>query len=161
MGFFSKIKQRLGRGRDKESASELLDVDPSPLLKREVALIEEYVNEARGELALMEQKQAEQHAAIESMQNELGDYELYAGQALEKGEEDLALEISEKINQLDDMISSHQGELGQLGRDIEQLRLELQKKETQFTEFKRQLSIKRSVQSVQKGVTAVSDRQDS
>lgn len=103
---------------------------------------------------------AEQMSAkreVDRLTREVTEHEGYATQALEKGDETLALAVAEKIATLESTLADQQQAHDSFSGNAERLKELVKKSERQVAEHKRQLSMVKTTESVQKATSAITD----
>jgi phage shock protein A len=103
---------------------------------------------------------AEQMAAqreVTRLEKEITEHEGYVAQALEKGDETLALAVAEKIANLESDLAEQQQAHDSFSGNAERLKELVKKSERQVAEHKRQLSMVKTTESVQKATSAITD----
>jgi len=94
---------------------------------------------------------------VESLKKEVEEHEGYAGQALEKGNEELALEIAEKIATLEADLTEQEEVHKSFSTHANRLKDLVKKTERQIKEYERQLTMVKTTESVQKASAAITD----
>jgi phage shock protein A len=91
------------------------------------------------------------------LQGEIAEHEAYVTQALDKGDENLALEIAEKISQLEVDLAEQQQVHDTFANHVTRLKVLVKKTERQIKDYERQLSMVKTTESVQKASAAITD----
>jgi phage shock protein A len=94
---------------------------------------------------------------VDRVKREIVEHEGYAVQALEKGDETLALAVAEKIAALESELATQQQALESFEGNANRLKELVKKSERQVAEYKRQLSMVKTTESVQKATSAITD----
>ena len=92
------------RGGAREVGELIVDSNGTRIFEQEIKDAETHLRKAKQDLTDVMAKQMQAGRKVESLKNEITEHEGYVTQALEKSNEDLALEIAEKIAQLEDFI---------------------------------------------------------
>ena len=91
------------------------------------------------------------------LQTSIKEHEGYALQALEQNNEALAIEVAEKIGELESNAADQQQANESYLKSADRLKELIKKSERQLTEYKRQLSMVKTTESVQKATSAITD----
>ena len=89
------------RGGAREVGEFVVDANGTRIFEQEIKDAETHLRKAKQDLTDVMAKQMQAGRKVASTKNEISEHEDYAGQALEKNNEELALEIAEKIAQLE------------------------------------------------------------
>lgn len=145
------------RGGAREMGELVVDANGTRIFEQEIKDAQQHLRKAKQDLTDVMAKQMQASRQVSSLQKEISDHETYAGQALDKGDEALALEIAEKISQLEidlaDQQQVHDSFSGHVGR----LKDLVKKTERQIKDYERQLSMVKTTESVQKASAAITD----
>ncbi len=105
---------------------------------------------------LAKQKMSEQKT--QDLQNSIQEHEGYAIKALEQGNEDLAREVAEKIQQFEADLDTEKGFLDQFSSSAAKLRSAVKNARTNLRRMQQQVDTVKATESVQKAQTAVASR---
>jgi phage shock protein A len=94
---------------------------------------------------------------VESLKTEISEHEGYAGQALDKNDEVLALEIADKIANLENDLAEQAEVHKSYSLHVDRLKELVKKTERQIKEYERQLEMVKTTESVQKASAAITD----
>ena len=89
------------RGGAREVGEFVVDANGTRIFEQEIKDAETHLRKAKQDLTDVMAKQMQAGRKVASIKNEISEHEGYAGQALDKNNEELALEIAEKIAQLE------------------------------------------------------------
>lgn len=156
MGVLSKIFTAL-RGGAREVGESIIDANSIRILEQEIRDAEDHMAKAKQDLTSVMAKEMQANRELERMKKEMTEYEGYATEALEKGNEDLALEIAEKISGLEVEVSSKEEARDTFAGHSKRLKELVKKTERQLSEYKRQLTMVKTTESVQKATSAITD----
>ena len=131
MSVLKKIMTAI-RGGAREVGELVVDANGTRIFEQEINDAQTHLRKAKQDLTEVMAKQMQASRKAEATKASISEHEGYAAQALDKDDEALALEIAEKIAQLD---------------------VEL----TDETEYERQLSMVKTTESVQKASAAITD----
>lgn len=157
MGAFGKLFTAL-RGGVNEAAEAVADTQAIRILEQEMrdADVELRKSEEALTTIIAKQKLAEQK--INDLQKSIDEHEGYAEQALAKGDEGLALEVAEKIAELQNQMATEQEFLDQFKASAAQLRKSTADAKQTIRSMKQQIDTVKATEAVQKAQTAVSSR---
>jgi phage shock protein A len=156
MSIFKKIMTAV-RGGASEVGEAIIDSNATRIFEQEIRDAEGHLTKAKRDLTgvMAEQMAAERNVA--RLQREVTEHEGYVAQALDKGDETLALAVAEKIAQLEVDLSAQQQSLSSFVGNSTRLKELVKKSERQVAEHKRQLSMVKTTESVQKATSAITD----
>ena len=156
MGILKKIMTAI-RGGAREVGELVVDANGTRIFEQEINDAQVHLNRARQDLTSVMANQMQAGRKVESLKTEISEHEGYAGQALDKNDEVLALEIADKIANLEtdlaeqtEVHTSYSGHVGRL-KDL------VKKTERQIKEYERQLNMVKTTESVQKASAAITD----
>lgn len=156
MSVLKKIMTAI-RGGAREIGELVVDANGTRIFEQEIKDAQRHLNKARQDLTGVMANQMQAGRKVESLKTEISEHEGYAGQALDKNDEALALEIAEKIANLDTELSEqtevHNSYSGHVGR----LKDLVKKTERQIKEYERQLTMVKTTESVQKASAAITE----
>ncbi|MFQ3228950.1 PspA/IM30 family protein [Reinekea sp.] len=146
------------KGEQNEIGETLLDSHAIDILDNEVRVASVELKKSRDALAELMAKQVLANEQVEAVASAINEHENYALKALEKGDEDLALEVAEKIVSLEadkvqetSIRDAYQQSLKELQRIIKQAELNLKR-------LKQQVNTIKATESVQRAQAAVAAR---
>ena len=156
MSIFKKIMTAI-RGGASEVGEAIVDSNATRIFEQEIRDAENHLTKAKRDLTGVMAQQMAASRDVERVKREIIDHEGYAVQALEKGDESLALEVAEKIAQLENELATQQQSLDSYEGSANRLKELVKKSERQVAEYKRQLSMVKTTESVQKATSAITD----
>jgi len=145
------------RGGAREAGEAIVDANSIRILEQEIKDAENHVAKARQDLTAVMAKEMQANREVESLQKQIAEYEGYAMDALNKGDDSLATEIAGKIAGLEAELTAQQEIKASFSANAERLKELLKKTERQLAEYKRQLVMVKTTDSVQKATSAISD----
>ena len=145
------------RGGAREVGELIVDSNGTRIFEQEIKDAETHLRKAKQDLTDVMAKQMQAGRKVESLKNEIAEHEGYAGQALEKGNEELALEIAEKIAQLEVDHVEQEEVHKSFSNHVVRLKDLVKKTERQLKDYERQLSMVKTTESVQKASAAITD----
>jgi len=156
MSIFKKIMTAI-RGGASEAGEAIVDANATRIFEQEIRDAENHLTKAKRDLTGVMAEQMSAKRDVERLTREITEHEGYAGQALDKGDETLALAVAEKIANLETELASQQQALTSYTTSSERLKELVKKSERQVAEHKRQLSMVKTTESVQKATSAITD----
>ena len=145
------------RGGAREVGELVVDANGTRIFEQEIKDAEEHMRKAKQDLTDVMAKQMQASRQVESLKKGITEHEGYAVQALDKGDENLALEIAEKISQLESELAEQEQVHEMFSGHVTRLKDMVKKTERQIKEYERQLSMVKTTESVQKASAAITD----
>ncbi len=145
------------RGGAREVGELVVDANGTRIFEQEIQDAKTHLNKAKHDLTDVMAKQMQAGRKVESLKKEVEEHEGYAGQALEKGNEELALEIAEKIATLEADLTEQEEVHKSFSTHANRLKDLVKKTERQIKEYERQLTMVKTTESVQKASAAITD----
>ncbi|KZN37948.1 hypothetical protein N480_14485 [Pseudoalteromonas luteoviolacea S2607] len=149
------------KGGVNEVGENIVDANAILIFEQEIRDAQEALSVAKRSLTEVMAKEMQTTRAIKTLDSEIEKHEGYAGQALEKGEESLALEIAGKIAEFEQQKSEQQAVLATFTSGVTKLKQQVKRAEKTIVENQRQLSMVKTTESVQKATMAVNDNMTS
>jgi phage shock protein A len=156
MSIFKKIMTAI-RGGASEAGEAIIDANATRIFEQEIRDAENHLTKAKRDLTSVMAEQMSAKREVDRLQREIIEHEGYATQALEKGDEVLALAVAEKIANLESSLADQQQAHDSFSGNAERLKELVKKSERQVAEHKRQLSMVKTTESVQKATSAITD----
>lgn len=156
MSIFKKIMTAV-RGGASEVGEAIVDANATRIFEQEIRDAENHLTKAKRDLTGVMAQQMAASRDVERLTREITEHEGYTAQALEKGDETLALAVAEKIATLETELSAQQQALTSFETNATRLKELVRKSERQIQEHKRQLSMVKTTESVQKATSAITD----
>jgi len=156
MSIFKKIMTAI-RGGASEAGEAIIDANATRIFEQEIRDAENHLTKAKRDLTGVMAEQMAAQREVDRLQREVAEHEGYAGQALEKGDETLALAVAEKIANLESELATQQQALASFSGNSDRLKELVKNSERQVAEHKRQLSMVKTTESVQKATSAITD----
>lgn len=145
------------RGGASEAGEAIIDANATRIFEQEIRDAENHLTKAKRDLTGVMAEQMSAQREVDRLQREIIEHEGYAGQALDKGDETLALAVAEKIANLESELTTQQQALASFTSNADRLKELVKKSERQVGEHKRQLSMVKTTESVQKATSAITD----
>ncbi|MGX9461234.1 PspA/IM30 family protein [Shewanella sp. A14] len=156
MGILNKILTAF-RGGATEVGQTIVDANSTRIFEQEIRDAEKHLTKAKRELTDVMAKEMQASREIDRLKRSVAEHEGYATQALEKGNEALAIEIAEKIAQLDEELSEQQTANDSFSSHAVRLKDLVKKTERQLNDYQRQLTMVKTTESVQKATATITD----
>ncbi|AVI66653.1 MULTISPECIES: PspA/IM30 family protein [Shewanella] len=156
MGILNKILTAF-RGGATEVGQSIVDANSTRIFEQEIRDAEKHLTNAKRELTDVMAKEMQASREIDRLKRSIAEHEGYATQALDKGNEALAIEIAEKIAQLDQELSEQQSANDSFSAHAARLKDLVKKTERQLSDYQRQLSMVKTTESVQKATATITD----
>lgn len=156
MSIFKKIMTAI-RGGASEVGEAIVDSNATRIFEQEIRDSENHLTKAKRDLTGVMAQQMAANREVDRLKREVVEHEGYAVQALDKGDETLALAVAEKISTLECELSTQQQALDSFSGNANRLKELVKKSERQVGEYKRQLSMVKTTESVQKATSAITD----
>lgn len=157
MNIWAKMMTAL-RGGVTEVGEAVIDGQALRILDQEVRESADELHQSKDALAniIARQKLAEEKCA--QLRKEISENETYASRALEKGEEALALEVAQKIANLETRLENeaHQGK--EFEASANDLRSAIKQAEHNIRRLKQQVDTVKATESVQRAQAAVAEK---
>ncbi|MCE9789560.1 PspA/IM30 family protein [Shewanella chilikensis] len=156
MGILNKILTAF-RGGANEVGQSIVDANSTRIFEQEIRDAEKHLTKAKRELTDVMAKEMQASREIDRIKRAVAEHEGYATQALEKGNETLALEVAEKIAQLEMELAEQQTANDSFSAHAARLKDLVKKTERQLADYQRQLSMVKTTESVQKATASITD----
>jgi len=156
MGLLSKILTAI-RGTATEAGQSIVDANAITILKQEVRDAEKYLAKAKQDLTSVIAKEMQAKRKIDELSKEIEKHEGYVSQALEKGDENLALEIAQKMAEFEEEKAIQQKTETSFSAHSNRLKDMVKKTSKSLTDMKRQVVMVETTDSVQKATKAITE----
>jgi len=156
MNIFKKIITAV-RGGAREAGEAIVDANSTRIFEQEIRDSEKHITIAKRDLTEVMAKQMQAARELAQLQASIKEHEGYTMQALQQGNEALAMEVAEKIAELESCAADQAQANDSYLKNAERLKELIKKSERQLTDYKRQLSMVKTTESVQKATSAITD----
>ncbi len=156
MSILKKIVTAI-RGGAREVGEAIVDTNAMRILEQEIVDQERAIAKAKDSLTDVMADQSKTARQINALKDRIAEHEGYATQALEKGDEALALEVAEKIAEYENEMAELQPVLDNYKASVANLKEQIRKAEKSIQEHKRELSVVKTTESVQKARVSVNE----
>ena len=145
------------KGNVNEAAEAVVDSQALTILDQEMRETREEIRRSEQSLTSIVAKEKLSGKKVADIKKAIEEHEGYAVQALEKDDQELALAVAEKISALESELTTQQQALDSFEGNANRLKELVKKSERQVAEYKRQLSMVKTTESVQKATSAITD----
>lgn len=156
MNILKKIMTAL-RGGTREIGEAIVDSQGTRIFAQEIEDAKESLSKAKHDLTEVMAKEMQTTRQIEAIQADISKNEGFVADALNKGEESLALEIAEKVAGLEGELATLSGAKARYAAHVEKLKALMENAEKQLTEYERQLTMVRTTENVQKATATITE----
>lgn len=156
MGILNKILTAF-RGGATEVGQSIVDANSTRIFEQEIRDAEKHLTNAKRELTDVMAKEMQASREVDRLKRSIAEHEGYVAQALDKGNEALAIEVAEKIAQLEQELSEQQTANDSFSAHALRLKDLVKKTERQLSDYQRQLSMVKTTESVQKATATITD----
>lgn len=145
------------RGGAREMGESIVDANSIRILDQEIKDAEKHMGKAKQDLTSVMAKEMQAGREIDRLKKDIAQHEGYTMQALDKGDESLAADIAAKIAAMESELADQQGTKESFSSHSSRLKELVKKTERQLGEYKRQLVMVRTTDSVQKATAAITN----
>ncbi len=145
------------RGGAREVGESIVDANGIRIFEQEIKEAETQIEKAKHDLTEVMAQEMQAARKIESLNKDIEKNEGYATRSLEKGDESLALEIAQKVVDLQSELEIQQQAQSNFSGHTERLKAMIKKPTQALTDMERQLVMVKTTESVQKATTAITN----
>ena len=156
MSILNKIFTAI-RGGAREVGEAIVDKNSVRIFEQEINDAETQLDKAKRDLTEVMAKEMEASRNIKSLNNDITKYEGYVEAALEKNNEELAMEIAEKIAETQAELDIQSKAQESFSGHTDRLKTMIKKTSKSLTDMQRQLVMVKTTESVQKATTAITN----
>jgi len=156
MSILNKIFTAI-RGGAREMGEAIVDKNSIRIFEQEISDAEDKLQDAKRNLTEVMAKEMQASRKVTSLTADVQKHESFAAQALEKGDEELALDIAQKIVELESELEDQKKAQGSFASHISRLKGMIKQTGKTLVEMKRQLVMVKTTDSVQKATTAINN----
>jgi len=146
------------RGGVNEAGEAIVDSQALRILDQEIRDASEELKRSKDSLAEIMARRKLADEKCNQLQKGIAEHEGYAIKALEKSDEKLALEVAERIADLENNLGSEKEAAENYAQSIEKLRLAINQAEKNLKRLKQQVDTVKATEQVQKAQSAVAER---
>lgn len=145
------------RGGTRELGESIIDSQGTRIFAQEIEDAQESLKSAKHDLTQVMAKEMQASRKVESIQLQIEKNEGFVSDALAKKNEDLALEIAQKVAELEQDKATQVSAQQSYEKHIDKLKGMMEKAERQLKDYERQLTMVKTTENVQKATAAISD----
>ncbi|KAB7696672.1 PspA/IM30 family protein [Plesiomonas shigelloides] len=146
------------KGGVNEAAETIADSQALRILDQEIREAKEELRQSDSALASIIAKRKLSEQKVQVLAQSISEYEQHAINAMEKGEEALALECAERVSKLRDEQEGEQRYLDQFSHSADTLRNNITQAKEKLRQLEQQVDVVKATETVQKAQAAVSAR---
>ncbi|MDO6708315.1 PspA/IM30 family protein [Photobacterium sp. 1_MG-2023] len=147
------------RGGANEAAEAVVDSQALRILDQEIREAKEELRRSDEALVKIVAKRKMSQQKVESFNLGITEYEAYARNAMDKGQQDLALECAQKVANLRNEQQTEQTYLDQFNKSEQSLRSNIAQAKDKLRQLEQQVDVVKATEAVQKAQSAVSASQ--
>jgi phage shock protein A len=157
MNIWAKMITAL-RGGVNEAGEAIVDSQALRILDQELRDASEELKRSKDSLAeiMARQKLAEEKS--NQLQKSISEHEAYVVKALEKADEKLAMDVAERIAELENSLAMEKESASNYAQSVEKLRTAINLAEKNLKRLKQQVDTIKATEQVQKAQSAVAER---
>ena len=156
MSVFTKIITAI-RGGAREVGVSIVDANGVRIFEQEIKDAEHHLENAKRDLTAVVAKEMQAGRKVEQLTKEIKKHEGYAAKALEQGNEELALEVAEKIAGFQGEIEVNKKAQQRFNAHVERLKEIIKKTTASLADMKRQLVMVKTTESVHKATKSITE----
>lgn len=157
MNMWQKMLTAL-RGGVNEAGEKIVDAQAIRILDQEIRDVAEALRRSKEVQAEMMAKKKLADERTKEARASITEHEGYARQALEKGDESLALEVAQKIADLEELLEEHGKAASLYGQKVDEVKIAVKHGERDLKMLKQQADAVRANEIVLRAKTAVAER---
>ncbi|MFC1749027.1 PspA/IM30 family protein [Pseudomonadota bacterium] len=156
MSLLNKIFTAI-RGGAREAGEAIVDKNSVRIFEQQIKDAENELEKAKRDLTDVMAKEMQAKRKIETLKSDITKHEGYAVQALDKGDEALALDVAQKIADIQGELDIQQKSQESFSNHVTRLKGMIKKTTNSLTDMQRQLVMVKTTESVQKATTAITE----
>lgn len=156
MSLLSKIFTAI-RGGAREAGEAIVDKNSVRIFEQEIKDAEEQLEKAKHDLADLMAKEMQASRSCSDLAKEIKKHEGYAQKALSQNNEDLALEVAQKIADLEANLEVDTKSKNDFGAHAKRLKDMIKKSADALKDMQRQLTMVKATDSVQKTTASITE----
>ncbi len=142
------------RGAATETGEAIVDTQAIRILEQEMRDAKKHLDQAKENLAKVIAEKMSVEREVKRLQATIAEHEGYATQALDKGNESIALEIADKIAEFSNEFEAQQKVLESYNGTVASLKQTIKNTERNIKSLEREVSVVKTTESVQKASAA-------
>lgn len=156
MNIFKKLMTAM-RGGAREVGEAMVDAQGTRIFEQEIHDAKDRLAEAKNELTNVMAEETQAQRKLQLIKSDIRKHEGYVNEALDKGDESLALDLAGKIAELEKDLAEQSSVVKSYIAHVNKLKEMMHKAERQIKEYERQLTMVKTTESVQKASEAITD----
>ena len=156
MSLFKKILTAI-RGGAREAGEAFVEANSIRIFEQEIKDAKNHLDKAKQDLTTVMAQEMQASRKAQALLEDITKHESYVAQALEKGDEGLALDIAQKIADLQKEQALQQAAQEKFSAHAERLKAMIKKTTVSLADMERQLVMVKTTENVQKATTAITD----
>jgi len=144
------------KGGVNEAGEAIVDSQAIRIYEQEIREAEEAIGKAKKSLTSLKTTEIGLKRTLNTLNDDIADYETKAMQALDAGKEDLATEVAGRIDELEQERNSIKDEHANLKKEVTSIYSLIKKREKIIQKNKRELEKVKTVQQLQKATSSIS-----
>jgi len=160
MSLINKIFTAI-RGGAREVGESIVDQNSIRIFEQEIKDAQHALDKAKRDLTEIMAKEMQAGRKVKQLIEDISKHEGYATDALDKGEEGLALEVAQKIAEYQGELEIQQKAQQSFSAHIERLKGMIKKTGKSLADYERQLVMVKTTESVQKATKAITNNYSS
>ena len=156
MSLFKKIITAI-RGGAREAGEAIVEANSIRIFEQEIKDAKHHLDKAKQDLTSVMAQEMSASRKVQSLNEDITKHEGYVTQALEKGDETLALDIAQKIADLQKEQTIQKTAQEKFAAHIDRLKAMIKKTTSSLADMERQLVMVKTTENVQKATTAITD----
>jgi len=145
------------RGGAREVGESIVDKNSIRIFDQEIKDAENKLEQAKRDLTDVMAKEMQAGRKVKALTADIEKHEDFASQALERGNEELAMEIAQKIVDLQGELADQQKAQSSFAAHVDRLKSMIKQTGKTLTDMKRQLVMVKTTESVQQATTAINN----
>ncbi len=155
MSIFSKIVTAI-RGGASEAGQAIVDKNAIRIFEQEIRDSKNAIDKGKRDLTGIMADKMKEDRKVTELSADIGKYESKAIQLMEKGDDTLALEVAEKISEIESELAVHKNAAAVFTTKISTLKELMKKAERTIRDHERELNMVKTTESVQKAQMSIS-----
>jgi len=143
------------RGGAREAGENIVDKNSVRIFEQEIKDAQTQIEKAKRDLTQVMAQEMQASRKVESLTKDVTQHEGYAEKALDKGDETLAMEIAQKIAEIDGELSIQKKAQASFSAHVDRLKGLIKKTSKSLADMERQLVMVKTTESVHKATTAI------
>lgn len=145
------------RGGAREMGESIADMNSIRIFEQEIKDAQDQLNKAKRDLTEVMAKEMQASRKIEELTKDVEKHEGFASAALQKGDETLAMDIAQKIAELQGEMEIQQKAQTSFAEHTNRLKAMIKQTAKALADMQRQLVMVKTTESVQKATTAITN----